>query len=403
MSNPSQISDEPITVEHLLKLANTIDLFEQYTRPHASQLARLAEALALRVGVSTADLNALKIAALLHDVGEMIMDSPILRKAGIIDFKHRIELWRHPIIGEQQLAKRQLPKQAQLLVRWHHEWWNGSGYPDMLSKEMIPIGARILRLVDSYDALTAYRPYREAFSIKEAQDIIERSAGIEFDPYLVKVFLEMLREHSTLITPKISQTLATKPTYQMTEPTKLTEDTELYETSETDETDETDETVQEMNSNENNESLVTENQPENYSKLLIPDNNSDNDLDNDLEDPNISVEVSKPIESLNSQKGSLEEYPLPNSDLINSSEEIVNKDLIESVEEDVTESKPDLGTQPLFLPSNNLMTVSNTSYLLENNFAESKTEKLENVNKLLTQSEENFLDKSKENVENKSE
>lgn len=187
-------ANEPVTVDSLLKLAHTIDLFEQYTRPHASQLARFAEALALRIGLFGTDLNSLKIAALMHDIGEMIMDSPVLRTRGQVDFRARIDLWRHPIIGEQQLAKRELPKQAQLLVRWHHEWWNGSGYPDMLAAEAIPIGARILRLVDTYDALTAHRPYRQAFSEQEAQKIIARSAGIEFDPTLVKVFLEMLSE-----------------------------------------------------------------------------------------------------------------------------------------------------------------------------------------------------------------
>lgn len=382
MKNSSIIPDEQITVESLIKLAHTIDMFEQYMRPHASQIARMAEALALRVGILAADLNALKIAALMHDIGEMIMDSPALRKSGYIDFKHKIELWRHPIIGEQQLAKRELPKQAQLLVRWHHEWWNGSGYPDMLSREMIPIGARILRLVDTYNALTANRPYREAFSTREAQEIIQKSAGIEFDPYLVKVFLEMLEETSTSIIPQITESPA------LIEPTESSEE------------------LPEIPEIESNQPISTiEENSESYDNLpaepvITPDN------------PNIPT---------------IEE-PQLNNDLIESpSEELVN--LVPSNDEgyrDIIESKPDLGTQSLFAPSSDLTRdLLNTSYLSEPiikepiEFPIEPTEpeqpiestgstKLnedtnEDTNNLLTTNEEKFLDKSQENVENKSE
>jgi hypothetical protein len=117
-----------------------------------------------------------------------------VRAAGALDFKQRIELWRHPIISEQQLAKRGLSRQIQLLARWHHEWWNGCGYPDMLAGAAIPLGARIIRLVDTYDALIAARPYREAYNRHQAQEIIAAGAGIEFDPQLAKIFLAMLDE-----------------------------------------------------------------------------------------------------------------------------------------------------------------------------------------------------------------
>lgn len=209
MSDNKLKSNELLSVDSLFKLAQTIDQFEQYTYPHASQMARFAEALALRIGLSRSDLNALKVAALLHDVGEMVMNSPVMRTHGTIDFRTRIDLWRHPIIGEQQLAKKDLPKQAQLLVRFHHEWWNGTGYPDMLKGEVIPIGARILRLVDTYSALTADRPHRQAFSEIQAQEIIAQYSGIEFDPFLVKTFLTMLTEMSLASEQKIEPTKET--------------------------------------------------------------------------------------------------------------------------------------------------------------------------------------------------
>jgi putative nucleotidyltransferase with HDIG domain len=189
-----QKQNESATVESLLKLAHTIDQFEQYTRSHAARMSQLAELIAVRLGLSGADLNAIKLAALLHDIGELAMDAPAVRTTGPLEFKHRIELWRHPIIGEQQLAKRGLSRQVQLLVRWHHEWWNGSGYPDMLSGESIPVGARILRLVDTFDALTAWRPYREFFAEEQAVEIIAASAGLEFDPTIVAVLFDILAE-----------------------------------------------------------------------------------------------------------------------------------------------------------------------------------------------------------------
>ncbi|KAF0247887.1 MAG: HD-GYP domain-containing protein [bacterium] len=359
------ISNEPVTVESLLKLAHTIDLFEQYMRPHANQIARMAEALALRIGISATDLNALKIAALMHDIGEMIMNSPALRKGGKLDFKHKIELWRHPIIGEQQLAKRELPRQAQLLVRWHHEWWNGSGYPDMLTKEMIPIGARILRLVDTYDALTANRPYREAFSSQEAQKIIERSAGIEFDPYLVKVFLEMLAEMSTPIMPKPTRTISTKPVQAFEEDlpseiiqTKI-EDNPAIST-----------TIENLENLENFDSLEV---------AITPDS------------PTISA---------------TEELAHNSNDLIvSASEELADLEPSNNnIHTDIIESKP-LVTQPLFTPSSKLTyDLLDTSYLSEPLRTESsENSSSENGNDLLTKPEENLLDKSQENAENKSE
>jgi HD-GYP domain-containing protein (c-di-GMP phosphodiesterase class II) len=98
---------------------------------------------------------------------------------------------RHPVIGEQEAAKRGLSRAVQLLVRWHHEWWNGGGYPDTLDRYEIPLGARILRVADTYSALTDNRPYRTAMSAAEARGYLQQWAGIEFDPEVVRVFLSL--------------------------------------------------------------------------------------------------------------------------------------------------------------------------------------------------------------------
>jgi len=102
-----------------------------------------------------------------------------------------LDLARHPVIGEQEAARASADRAVQLLVRWHHEWWNGCGYPDALRQNEIPLAARILRVADSYAALTDARPYRPALSEAEARRQIIERAAIEFDPSIVRVFLSL--------------------------------------------------------------------------------------------------------------------------------------------------------------------------------------------------------------------
>lgn len=180
--------------ERLLKLALETDRVEGYTEPHAVMIARLAETIGKQLGLHGQDLSALKFAALAHDVGERGMKRNYLLAPSPLSWEQTLDLWRHPILGEQAAADLRLPRQTQLLVRWHHEWWNGQGYPDGIAGTAIPIGARILRAVDSYCALISRRPYREAFSLIEAEQKIADLAGIEFDPLVVKLLLAVVIE-----------------------------------------------------------------------------------------------------------------------------------------------------------------------------------------------------------------
>lgn len=180
--------------ERLLKLALETDRVEGYTEPHAVMIARLAETIGKQLGLHGQDLSALKFAALAHDIGERGMKRNYLLAPNPLSWEQTLDLWRHPILGEQAAADLRLSRQAQLLVRWHHEWWNGQGYPDGLAGTAIPIGARILRAVDSYCALISHRPYREAFGLIDAEQIIADLAGIEFDPLVVKLLLALVIE-----------------------------------------------------------------------------------------------------------------------------------------------------------------------------------------------------------------
>ncbi|HMB28333.1 MAG TPA: HD domain-containing phosphohydrolase, partial [Blastocatellia bacterium] len=178
----------------LLKVAVEIDRVEGYSEPHAIAIAWTAEKVGARMGLHGVDLTALKFAALAHDLGERAMKRDYLLRPRALSWDETLDLWRHPILGEQAAGELKLPRHAQLLIRWHHEWWNGGGYPDGLAGAAIPLGARILRAVDSYFALISDRPHRRRFDRIEAEQIIADLAGIEFDPQVVKLLLLVLAE-----------------------------------------------------------------------------------------------------------------------------------------------------------------------------------------------------------------
>ena len=114
-----------------------------------------------------------------------------IRRAGPLGEAERLDLARHPVIGEQEAARSGADRAVQLLVRWHHEWFGGGGYPDALRGEQIPLGARILRVADAYAALTDARPFRPAGTEAEARKHLGLWAGIEFDPVVVRAFLSL--------------------------------------------------------------------------------------------------------------------------------------------------------------------------------------------------------------------
>jgi HD-GYP domain-containing protein (c-di-GMP phosphodiesterase class II) len=121
------------------------------------------------------------------------MERDYIQATGPLSAEERIDLSRHPVLGEREASRVGADRAAQLLIRWHHEWWNGAGYPDAMRREEIPLAARILRLADSYAALTDARPFRPAMNEDEARRVLMDGAGIEFDPGVVKVFLSLER------------------------------------------------------------------------------------------------------------------------------------------------------------------------------------------------------------------
>jgi HD-GYP domain-containing protein (c-di-GMP phosphodiesterase class II) len=177
--------------EAFVQLATTTDRFERYENPHAVRVAAIADEIAKGFHLARHDRGSLRTAALLHDLGEVAMERDYIQNAGALSADDRLDLWRHPVIGEREASRVGADRAAQLLVRWHHEWWNGGGYPDAMRREDIPLAARILRVADSYAALTDGRPFRPALTARMARKEIQDRAGIEFDPAVVNAFLTM--------------------------------------------------------------------------------------------------------------------------------------------------------------------------------------------------------------------
>lgn len=179
------------TGEAFLELARTSDRFERYDNPHAQRIANIADEIATVFHMARRDRGSLQAAALLHDIGEVAMEREYIQAARPLTIEERLDLARHPVIGEREASRVGADRAAQLLVRWHHEWWNGAGYPDALRREEIPLAARILRVADAFVALTNVRPFRPALTEEEARRELAAGAGIEFDPVVIKVLLSL--------------------------------------------------------------------------------------------------------------------------------------------------------------------------------------------------------------------
>jgi len=187
----SIFAEAPVYEAKLTEAATAADLFEGYRDGHSHRVASVVDAIGSVLGLDAHDRFFLRQAALARNCGEMQMNRSYITLPRLLSSEERLDLQRHPVIGEQWCAKNGLSQGVQLIVRWHHEWWNGGGYPDALEGEQIPLAARILRLVDTYSALTENRAFREALTDETARQFVIEWAGIEFDPAVVRAFLSL--------------------------------------------------------------------------------------------------------------------------------------------------------------------------------------------------------------------
>lgn len=172
------------------KWGDSIEGKDHYTQGHCLRVADLASSLAEKSGVESRSMFWFRLGALLHDIGKIIVPTEVLNKPGPLDNDEWELMKKHTEVGFEMVADVDFPGVVPEMVRSHHEKWNGTGYPDRLRGENIPITARILCIADVYDALTTTRAYRSALPPARAKEIM-RSSAAQFDPELLALFLEL--------------------------------------------------------------------------------------------------------------------------------------------------------------------------------------------------------------------
>jgi HD domain len=183
----------------VVALARGAEAKDTDTGDHIVRVQLLSEELAQAVGIDPAAAAHIGWSAMLHDVGKLHVPDRILLKPGPLSADEWQVMRQHPIFGEQILREGSGFEMARRIARWHHENIDGSGYPDGLKGERIPIEARIVRIADAFDAMTNVRPYKPARSVEWALAELERHAGTHFDPEIVRLLLEVLRQDPALL------------------------------------------------------------------------------------------------------------------------------------------------------------------------------------------------------------
>ncbi|MGI8728075.1 MAG: HD-GYP domain-containing protein [Solirubrobacterales bacterium] len=174
-------------------LANALEARDDYTAEHATEVADLAYRVGVEMGFDSDQLEDLRYAAIFHDIGKIAIPDAILNKQGPLTPDEREVMMSHTTVGERILAPiTVLSDDVRKMVRHDHERWDGHGYPDGLGGQQIPLGARIIFVVDSYHAMTSDRPYRKSIGEKEAIQELRRHSGTQFDPAVVSAFLAIV-------------------------------------------------------------------------------------------------------------------------------------------------------------------------------------------------------------------
>jgi diguanylate cyclase (GGDEF)-like protein/putative nucleotidyltransferase with HDIG domain len=184
----------PAVLETVTSLAVAIDAKNHFTQGHSQKVAAYAVVLAEAAKLSEKVVEELRLAGMLHDIGKVGIPESILNKNGPLNPEEWDTMKRHVEYGAQLLEPLRGLERVRLMVRHHHEFFDGSGYPDALSANLIPLGGRILAIADAYDTITSDRVYKKAHTPEEAFTELERCSGAQFDPELVQTFIHALRQ-----------------------------------------------------------------------------------------------------------------------------------------------------------------------------------------------------------------
>ena len=169
------------------------------TSLHSRRVAALSQKLALALGLTWSEACIIGMGGLLHDLGKVAMPDSILFKHGKLSQAEIEYMARHPLVGEQILTPLPSLQEVARIVRHHHEWLNGTGYPDSLRDEHIPLGARIVAVADAYDAIISHRVYRQGRASVDALRELSKGAGKQFDPRIVETLENLLMASPRLL------------------------------------------------------------------------------------------------------------------------------------------------------------------------------------------------------------
>jgi len=183
----------PAVVETVTSLALAIDAKDHYTQGHSQKVSAYAVLIAQALSMDQAEVEELRLAALLHDIGKVGIPEAILNKSGPLDASEWETMKTHTELGAKILEPLLAMKRIRLMVRHHHEFYDGTGYPDRLNGESIPYGARVIAIADAYDTITSERTYKKARTPDDAFTELERCAANQFDPEIVRIFIETMR------------------------------------------------------------------------------------------------------------------------------------------------------------------------------------------------------------------
>lgn len=191
----------------IFMLALAVEAKDTYTEGHLRRLSSYSEQLATAIGLSAAQVKAIRFGGLLHDIGKISIDDAILRKPGKLTDEEYAQIKHHPEYGARIIQAMRFAGDVGPIIRHHHERWDGKGYPSGLAGLAIPIGARIVSIVDAYDAMMTDRPYRNSLGIEETLRRLREGRGREWDPELLDRFIAMVVE-GTLIEPCTERSLS---------------------------------------------------------------------------------------------------------------------------------------------------------------------------------------------------
>jgi HD-GYP domain-containing protein (c-di-GMP phosphodiesterase class II) len=186
-------------VSLLPTLCAALEARDPHLRGHSTRVTEHAEALARRLGWRERRLAGLRLGGALHDVGKITIDQKVLRKAGPLDADELARIRRHPEAGASLIGGIKDFRPALPYVLYHHERWDGSGYPHGRSGRSIPLEARLLAVADAFDAMTSPRAYRTAVDVGTALNELERCSGTQFDPFLTEAFVTLWRPQEALV------------------------------------------------------------------------------------------------------------------------------------------------------------------------------------------------------------